>query len=271
MTPRHGRAQGVVTRLFLIASAVVAIAAIVVAFGDVAVKRTAEPAEIRPTLFAPGDPPIAGEADVFRTHAGVLAIDPGSEPRRSAHPRTLATYRNLREYPGAPPRIPHGLTPDEFQKGACNTCHERGGFSQRFGAYVPITPHPEMGACLQCHVGNGQLMAIALPSTDPSARCRQCHTPEGGAWKETTVNWTPLAWPRVTRRAAGSGPPPVPHTLEFRGNCLSCHAAPAAVAEIRTTHPERADCKQCHLPSDGATADFARPTRADGGTRGSGP
>ena len=268
MSPRDHRPQGVPTRLFLIASAVVAIAAIVVAFGDVAAKRAAEPAEIRPALFTPGDPPIRGEADVFRTHAGVLAIDPGSETRRSAHPRTLATWRNLRAYPGAPPRIPHGLTPDEFQNGGCNTCHERGGYSQRFGAYVPITPHPEMGACLQCHVGDGELMAIALPSTDPSARCRQCHTPEAGRWTESTVDWRPLAWAGIARRAAGGPPPPIPHTLEFRGNCLSCHSAPAAVAEIRTDHPERADCKQCHLPSDGATADFARPTRTGGAARG---
>ncbi|MEX1186845.1 MAG: hypothetical protein WEA80_09675 [Gemmatimonadaceae bacterium] len=268
MNPRDNRLQGIPTRLFLIASVVVAIAAIVVAFGDVAAKRAAEPAEIRPALFAAGDPPIPGEADVFRTHAGVLAIDPGAEPRRSAHPRTLATWRNLRAYPGAPPRIPHGLTPDEFQNGGCNTCHERGGFSQRFGAYVPITPHPEMGACLQCHVGDGELMAIALPSTDPSARCRQCHTPEAGRWTESTVDWRPLAWPGVAQRTAGSGPAPIPHTLVFRGNCLSCHAAPAAVAEIRTTHPERADCKQCHLPSEDATAEFVRPTRTDGGPRG---
>lgn len=261
MSSRSHASSGVAPRLFLIASAVIAIAAIVVAFGDTAARR-AEPARTAVSPFPTGEPPLATEADVFRTHAGVLAIDPGSEPRRSAHPRTLATWRNLRAYPGAPPRIPHGLTPDEFQNGGCNTCHERGGYSQRFGAYVPITPHPEMGACLQCHVGNGQLMAIALPSTDPSARCRQCHTPEGGAWEETTVNWTPLAWPRVARRAAGSGPPPIPHTLEFRGNCLSCHAAPSAVTEIRTTHPERADCKQCHLPSDTATGEFVRPARS---------
>lgn len=268
MSPRDNRLQGVATRLFLIGSAVAAIAAIVVAFGDVAAKRAGGPAEIRPALFTAGDSPIAGEADVFRTHAGVLAIDPGSETRRSAHPRTLATWRNLRAYPGAPPRIPHGLTPDEFQNGGCNTCHERGGYSQRFGAYVPITPHPEMAACLQCHVGDGELMAIALPSTDPSARCRQCHTPEAGRWTESTVNWRPLAWADIARRAAGSPPPPIPHTLEFRGNCLSCHSAPAAVEEIRTDHPERADCKQCHLPGDGATADFARPTRTDGPPRG---
>ena len=261
MSPRAS--GGVVPRLFLIASAVIAIAALVVAFGNTAAKRAESP-RTAVSPFPTGEPPLAGEADVFRTHAGVLAIDPGSEPRRSAHPRTLATWRNLRAFPGAPPRIPHGLTPEEFQNGGCNTCHERGGYSQRFGAYVPITPHPEMGACLQCHVGDGQLMAIALPSTDPSARCRQCHTPEAGRWTKSTVSWKPIAWPRISTRAAASGPPPIPHSLEFRGNCLSCHAAPAAVAEIRTTHPERADCKQCHLPGSEDAGEFVRPARADG-------
>lgn len=264
MSRRYDQPRGVAARVLLIASAVVAIAAIVVAFGDATARRAAERPPTSAALFTAGEPPIAAEADVFRTHAGVLAIDPGSELRRSAHPRTLATWRNLRAYPGAPPRIPHGLTPDEFQNGGCNTCHERGGYSQRFGAYVPITPHPEMGACLQCHVGDGELMAIALPTTDPSARCRQCHTPEAGRWTEATVNWRPIAWPRLAQRSSASGPPPIPHPLEFRGNCLSCHAAPSAVQEIRTTHPERADCKQCHLRQDAASSEFLRPARAAG-------
>lgn len=257
---------GIAPRLFLIASAIVAITALVVAFGDTAAKGPApEPTTVSP--FPTGEPPLTTEADVFRTHAGVLAIDPGSEPRRSAHPRTLATWRNLRAFPGAPPRIPHGLTPDEVQNGGCNTCHERGGYSQRFGAYVPVTPHPEMGACLQCHVGDGQLMAIALPTTDPSARCRQCHTPEAGRGTEFTVSWRPISWPRLAPRTGGSEPPPIPHTLEFRTNCLSCHAAPAAVAEIRTTHPERADCKQCHLPISEDTGEFVRPASTGGARR----
>ncbi|HEU5288582.1 MAG TPA: hypothetical protein VFV20_09275, partial [Candidatus Limnocylindria bacterium] len=71
---------GIAPRLFLIASAIVAITALVVAFGDTAAKRPApEPATMSP--FPTGEPPLTAEADVFRTHAGVLAIDPGSEPR----------------------------------------------------------------------------------------------------------------------------------------------------------------------------------------------
>lgn len=259
MSSPDRRPSGVPTRLFLIASAVTAAAALIIAVGHATAKRRAEMEKVPTVLLALSDDPIAAEAEVFRTHAGVLAIDPSSDQRRSAHPRTLATYRALRVYPGAPPRIPHGLTPDEFRTGGCNTCHERGGFSQRFGAYVPVTPHPEMGACLQCHVGDGQLMAIALPTTDPSARCRQCHTPEAGRWIESTVDWKPLAWPQLAGNTPDQDPPSIPHTLEMRGNCLACHAAPAAVAEIRTSHPERADCRQCHLAVAAPADVFTRP------------
>ena len=258
MKPRDTGTSEVALRVFLITSAVVAMSALIVAAGRVAESRSmaSESASIDPGL---PNGAIAAEADVFRTHAGVLAIDPGSDRRRSAHPRTLATYRSLRAYPGAPPRIPHGLTPDEFQTGGCNTCHERGGFSQRFGAYVPITPHPQMGACLQCHVGDGELMAIALPTTDPSARCRQCHTPGAGKWTDATLDWKALAWPKLAAHTPGRGPPPIPHTTEFRGNCLACHAGPSGVVEIRTAHPERASCRQCHLTVDGDTDAFVRP------------
>lgn len=257
MTPRDQPTGEVALRVLLIASAVVAMSALIVAAGRVADDRSSaqEPAAV--DVATPNEA-IPAEADVFRTHAGVLAIDPASDRRRSAHPRTLATYRSLRAYPGAPPRIPHGLTPDEFQTGGCNTCHERGGFSQRFGAYVPITPHPDMGACLQCHVGDGQLMAIALPTTDASARCRQCHTPGAGRWTDATLDWKPLAWPELAAHPADGEPPPIPHTLELRGNCLACHAGPAGVAEIRTTHSERANCRQCHLTVDADTDVFVR-------------
>ena len=268
MRPRGERTGEVTLRVFLIASAVVAMGALVVVAGREAEKRSAVAERIPVAMLDMSDEPIAAEADVFRTHVGVLAIDPGSEPRRSAHPRTLETYRALRAFPGAPPRIPHGLTPDEFQTGGCNTCHERGGYSQRFGAYVPITPHPEMGACLQCHVGDGELMAIALPTTDPSARCRQCHNPGAGRWTEASVDWQTMPWPEVARDAPEGQPPPIPHTLDFRGNCLACHAGPAGVQEIRTAHPERASCRQCHLTTEAAADVYVRPAPSGDGRGG---
>ncbi|HET9424887.1 MAG TPA: hypothetical protein VFO55_05900 [Gemmatimonadaceae bacterium] len=249
-------------RLFLVASGTTAIVGLAVA-----VSRNLNeppPAEEPPRMETPlsTGQPIAAEAGVFRTTAAMLAIEPGSAIRRAAHPRTLATFHALRSYPGAPPRIPHGLTPQEIQSGGCKTCHERGGFSQRFGAYVPITPHPELGACLQCHVGDAKLMAISLPNTDPSARCSQCHA-TGGAlgWTDSTIDWKRPAWPALPPIRRGMAPPPIPHDLEMRTNCLSCHGAPFAVDEITTSHPERANCRQCHLTANGGGAPFERPPR----------
>jgi hypothetical protein len=34
----------------------------------------------------------------------------------------------------------------------------------------------------------------------------------------------------------------------MRENCAACHTGPAAREEIRTTHPERIRCRQCHVP-----------------------
>jgi cytochrome c-type protein NapB len=214
------------------------------------------------------DEPIPSEAGVFRTQLADLAVDPMSETRRGAHPRTLTTYRGLRAYPGAPPRIPHGLTPAEALRGGCRTCHERGGYSQRFGAYVPVTPHPEMGQCLQCHVGDARLLPTPLPTTDPSARCRQCHSAGGMLWKDSASSFKPLSWPQLARVSGEHTPPPIPHTLELRGNCLSCHSAPAGVKEIRTSHPERANCRQCHVETAGAETEFVRPPDLSGRGRG---
>lgn len=253
----HGSGLGF--GIYLAASAVIAIVA-----GVVAVTRAAQAPPPVPTsetveVLAPPDQPIPAEAEVFRTYAGVLAIPPGGTRQRNAHPRTLVRFRFLRAYPGAPPRIPHGFTADEFRTGACNTCHKRGGFSPRFGAYVPVTPHPDMPACLQCHVGSDEVTGVTLPSLDPNTICRQCHAPGAARWAEALVDWRPMAWPSRARPGENGGVPPIAHDLFFRGNCLACHSGPSAVAEIRTTHPDRANCRQCHEAPDPAVGEFIRP------------
>jgi cytochrome c-type protein NapB len=263
-----------ITRFFasvvLIVSALTGVTALVVAIRRHLVRPGAtqsvvvSQASAAPLLIVADAEPVLAEWGVFRLQPGMLAIDPTSSDRRPAHPRTLATFRLLRAYPGAPPRIPHGLSPDETRNGGCKTCHERGGFSQRFGAYVPITPHPEMGMCLQCHVGDAQLMSNPLPATDPSARCRQCHAPGVKRWRDSSLDWTPLPWPELPARTGA--PPPIPHGLQLRGNCLACHSAPSAVAEIRTPHPERSNCRQCHVEETLNARDFTRPRpRTEGG------
>lgn len=246
--------------IFVIVSALTAIAAVIVAVERAPERRPAEPEPVPVAMPAAAPGSIAAEAQVFRTRAGMMAIALAARREREAHPRTLKTMRYLRAYPGAPPRIPHELTADEFRTGACLTCHERGGYSRRFAAYVPVTPHPWNGACLQCHVGADELMAVSPVSQDSNRRCHQCHGAGGRprAAAETSIDWRTTAWPQLAPRTPGRTPPPIPHDLQSRGNCLACHAGPAAVAEIRTTHPERADCLQCHVASDPEAGMFTR-------------
>ncbi len=253
------RRRPVVLPLVLIAAAVTAVAAMIIA-GSRASGRDAPSVESAAVGLVDGAAePIASEAGVFRTRISQLAIGLAAGRERDAHPRTLRTYRSLREYPGAPPRIPHGLTAEEFRTGACNTCHERGGFSPRFDAYVPITPHPEMVACLQCHVGDDQVAGVQLPGRNSSVRCRQCHAPNAARTRELGPGWRPADWIGLSARIADRAPPPIPHDLYGRSNCLACHAGPSAVAEIRTSHPERASCRQCHVAPEEDQGTFVRP------------
>jgi cytochrome c-type protein NapB len=191
--------------------------------------------------------PLEAEAQVFRTAPAMLASSDSLQLRRPAHPRTLATWRALRAFPGAPPRIPHGLSAREYRDGACKSCHVRGGFSARFNAYAPVTPHPEFGQCMQCHLGDASVMGVPLPQSDPGTSCSQCHRQGGARVVGPRTTFRPAAWPEVLRVTSGRAPPPIPHDSPMRVNCLACHAGPAAVAGIRTTHPQRANCRQCHV------------------------
>jgi len=268
---------GTPTRVFGIGSAIALMTAGVLAMGpllnqggDLSV-RVAEPPP--PPITAP-DRPIAAEAGVFREHSGVRAAAFGAARRPEAHPRTLARFRMQRAYPGAPPPVPHGLTRSEMRDQNCKTCHERGGFVPRFSAYAPVTPHPEMVSCLQCHAPNDALVGVPSPQMN-ELRCLQCHAPGARQPLFVPLDWRAPSWPRTDQVALPGSPPVIPHALQFRNNCLACHGGPSAVAEIRTTHPERASCRQCHVVSTAESlADvdvFVRPLEADVGRAGGTP
>lgn len=256
MTTSDRQASGIILAFFLILCAGVAGAAALIGIRRLPSRRAAEPPIVAVPLVVPPAEPIGAEAQVFRTTPAMLAIDPGAHRERSAHPRRLATVHYLRAYPGAPPRIPHPLTADEFRTDACRTCHERGGFSVRFAAYVPLTPHPERGICLQCHVGLDSVIGASAPDPNPNARCPQCHAPDGKPKPEVSATWPSTVWPTLARLTPDQDPPPIPHDLPYRENCLTCHAGQAAVEEIRTKHPERANCRQCHVPRGADVAAF---------------
>lgn len=255
-------------QVLLIGAAVTAMVLVVFVFGP----RYTQPAsthaaEARPRI-EPARPPIPAEADVFRTAAADLAVPAGAARRRGAHRRTLEMFHALRAYPGAPPRVAHGLSAEEFRSGACLACHERGGWVARFASYAPVTPHPQLEACLQCHVPEDAVVG-RQPSAGGDALCFECHDPDGRTPAFVPLDWRTRAPPPIGQRAMEESPPAIPHDLQLRGNCLGCHAGPGAVEDIRTSHPERINCRQCHVPAPAEEGVFVRPlgTNDSGGAR----
>lgn len=203
-----------------------------------------------PVAAAPAEEPIASEANMFRVRAGALAVAPDFAGDRPAHARSLGIYRRLREYPGAPPRIPHGLTDEEYGRTSCNVCHRRGGWVARFGTFAPVTPHPEYGACLQCHVPRDELVGTPLPGANATVVCSQCHVDLDRPQELfVAIDWRAAAWPETELQSMPGSPHRIPHEVRSRGNCLACHSGPGAVAELRMDHPERVNCRQCHVPA----------------------
>lgn len=138
--------------------------------------------------------------------------------------RTLSEYYALRQYPGSPPYIPHKVEDEKRSKIACLTCHEKGGWTAELKRHTPLTPHPENIACRQCHV---KMITEKLFVAN---------------------NWMSVAPPRLGRSHLPGAPPPIPHDLQMRGNCIACHVGPGAVTAIRVEHPMRGNCRQCHVP-----------------------
>lgn len=182
-------------------------------------------------------PEIPSETGVFDRFEH--ALDYANMPVDEAHQRTLSTYYENRAFNGAPPSIPHPVR-DNLTIGddTCLQCHANGGFTEKFNAYAPVAPHPEMVNCRQCHV------AQLTQSVFKGSNFIRPGSPEVG----------------VNNALSGS-PPVIPHQIQMRENCLSCHAGPSAPREIRVTHPERINCRQCHVPTghdDYFVAQFSR-------------
>ena len=182
-------------------------------------------------------PIIPSESGVFQR--AEFALDYANMPIDENHQRTLATYYNNRAFPGAPPSIPHQVSNERSMgDNTCLKCHLNGGFAEKFNAYSPIVPHPEMVNCRQCHVAQNTQGLFA----------------ESGFFKSQPAK------AGVNNSLLGS-PPIIPHDIHMRENCLSCHAGPAAPKEIRVTHPERINCRQCHalnISKESNIGDFNR-------------
>ncbi|MBI5155540.1 hypothetical protein HZA57_09915 [Candidatus Poribacteria bacterium] len=126
-----------------------------------------------------------------------------------------------RAYLYAPPPVTHSIK-NENDSAACLQCHAREkDVALRKNAIAPI-PHAEFSQCLQCH----------LKGTAANADFR----PNG---------FVGLDFPGKGARAYEGAPPTIPHRLFMRDNCQACHG-PTGDHSIRTPHPERSQCRQCH-------------------------
>lgn len=182
--------------------------------------------------------------------AAVVGCSAGSDrvavPDRPGAVKTSAAVRAERRlFDGAPPVVPH----ENFQI-ECVSCHDAEGLEVPDVGFAPPSPHEETRG----------MSAIS--------RCAQCHVYSGTA-KPFVAN-TFVGLRQDLRRGArlnDLAPPTIPHKTFMRENCLACHSGPAAREEVRTSHPERARCRQCHLPvvtlGSFAAADL-RADRTDG-------
>ncbi len=127
-----------------------------------------------------------------------------------------------RLFDGAPPTIPHQVA--QLGRSYCMDCHSQGD-AMDDGRPAPRTPHPELEICVQCHVEQNT-DDLFVPNDF-----------QGGAWS-------------MGERAHSLAPWLIPHPLTMRENCLGCHGEDAQFLEIRTSHPERGRCLQCHVPAN---------------------
>jgi cytochrome c-type protein NapB len=143
----------------------------------------------------------------------------------SASPALVRAER--RAYDGAPPVVPH----DDFGM-TCASCHNEQGMEVEAVGFAPPSPHE------------------LTEGMNALSRCRQCHV-----FRQTDLTLVGNGFVGLRQdlrrgpRLNPLAPPTIPHKTFMRENCTACHAGAAAREEIRTPHPERSRCQQCHVPT----------------------
>jgi cytochrome c-type protein NapB len=153
-------------------------------------------------------------------------VDPLAEFTISEAEKLFALQlRSLnRAFNGAPPTVPHPIEQTTVE--SCLACHGEGLKSETLRASK--MSHQFLANCTQCHVESNSL-----------------HLPASAFVGTTFVGLpAPLGGPK----AYDGAPPQIPHTTWMRVDCMSCHGL-NGVQGIRTTHPWRQNCQQCHAPS----------------------
>lgn len=153
-------------------------------------------------------------------------LDPLAEVKITSEQKSfaLALRDQNRAFNGAPPTVPHPV--DQMSSQACAACHTVGFKTETLR--IPKMSHQFLENCTQCHVENSPKHMQASLFRENSFV--GLPAPDGGP------------------RAFDGAPPQIPHSTWMRVNCMSCHGF-AGQQGIRTTHPWRQNCQQCHAPS----------------------
>ena len=139
---------------------------------------------------------------------------------------TAAVRAGRRAFDGAPPVAPH----ENFAI-SCVECHNIRGMDVPDVGFAPASPHE------------------LTEGMSAMSRCAQCHVFQQTEEEFVANEFVALRQDlRHGRRLNEMSPPVMPHKLLMRENCSACHTGPAAREEIRTSHPERVRCAQCHVP-----------------------
>ena len=159
--------------------------------------------------------------DVFASNA------PASDEERA---RLLDRRLERRAFDGAPPVVPHPV--DQMSAASCLACHGEGMAIK--GNLAPKISHPPYSSCTQCHVpSNGVLAGGTVAGSFPPL---------------AENSFSGLASYGKGERAFPGAPPAIPHPISMRADCASCHGSLGTVG-LRTSHPWRQSCTQCHAPS----------------------
>lgn len=153
-------------------------------------------------------------------------IEPLAEIKISPEEKLIALQLRARNraYNGAPPTVPHAIDPQS--DASCVACHQTGVVTASLR--IPRMSHTFLANCTQCHV---ESQPRHLPAV---------------VFRENLFAGLPA--PTAGPRAFPGAPPQIPHTTWMRSDCMSCHGYEGRHG-IRTTHPWRSNCLQCHTPS----------------------
>lgn len=227
-------------RVFAVGAAATALAGLVTGLRDgdtrarphTTARASTQPVGLAPTYaderrrFHPNRLRHPANFDALRAQRPALtaAREPADEIARAA---AITQRMERRAYDGAPPTVPHPVAQRDAP--SCLVCHRDG--LDVAGRVAPAIPHAELGNCLQCHVvSSAPMPGDALPGD-----------------LSRNNSFAGLAPPGRGERAWPVAPPTIPHATLMRARCESCHGVYAA--GLRSTHPWRQSCTQCHAPS----------------------